>query len=62
MAAMLLSERWDAVIRGITAERRRHYDARYRNRKRTAEEVGYIRGVSSGSHMRAYRNQRGNDD
>lgn len=53
----LAAQKLDAVMRGVTAERRRHYDTQYRKRSRTAEEVKYIRERNT-KYMRRYRDKR----
>lgn len=52
-------EKLDAVMRGVTAERRRHYDTQYRRRPRTAEEVAYIKERNR-NYMRDYRGRKEN--
>lgn len=53
----LAAQKLDAVLKGVTAERRRHYGTRYRNRPRTAEEVSYIRERNR-NYMRDYRGRQ----
>lgn len=50
-------QKLDAVMRGVTAERRRHYGTQYRKRTRSAEEVKYIRERNR-NYMRDYRNKQ----
>ncbi len=54
-------EKLDAVLLGVTAERRRHYDTQYRSRERTAEEVDYIKKRNR-KYMRDYRSRSREDN
>jgi len=50
-------QKLEAVLQGVTAERRRHYDTQYRKRARSAEKIKYIKERNR-NYMRDYHSKR----